>query len=253
VAVSQQSGSPRGGSLEQTVQQVDGRPCQDTATRDRVGHAARCRCIARVLVISIVLALAAGNALIGVATIWAKANGPNSARPRLPGIDNLAAVDNRLWRGAAPSREGYEALASRGVKTIIDLRAESHEGVEPAMVERLGMELLRIPVRDGQAPSSEEVRKFLSAVAASDGRVFVHCGAGVGRSGTMAAAYLVQNGEATSTEALALNLAVGPPSLEQVSFVSEMGDGSFDEPSLPVTALSRFLDAPRRLFARLDL
>ncbi|WP_406215152.1 hypothetical protein [Streptomyces canus] len=44
--------------------------------------------------------------------------------------------------------------------------------------------------------------------------MFVHCGAGVGRTGTMAAAYLVKTGEQSS--AVRRNLAVGPPSIEQI-------------------------------------
>jgi protein-tyrosine phosphatase len=229
------------------------RPCDDLKPTDGRRTAARCKSVGRVLLLSAVLVLIAGNALIAGATIWAKGSAPDKNDLELQGIDNLVVVNDRLMRGAAPSQEGYEALSDRGVKTVIDLRAEDKGGVDPARLERLGMQLVRIPVRDGQAPSAEEVDRFLRAVDGSQGRVFVHCGAGVGRTGTMAAAYLVEHGEASPTEALARNLAVGPPSLEQVAFVSEMGGGSFERPSFPITALSRFLDAPRRLASRLGL
>ena len=154
-----------------------------------------------------------------------------------------------MWRGAAPSAKGYRALASHGVKTVIDLRAEEGIPDERPALDLLGIDLVRIPIRDGQAPTSGQVSSFLDAVGASSGRVFVNCGAGVGRTGTMAAAYLFESG-ASPTEALLRNLAVGPPSLEQLFFVGGLGDGSFSAPPAPVTALSRFLDAPRRLLVR---
>jgi protein tyrosine phosphatase (PTP) superfamily phosphohydrolase (DUF442 family) len=168
----------------------------------------------------------------------------------LPGIHNLEVVDDGLWRGAAPSTKGYEALAASGVETVIDLRAEEGIPDERPVLDRLGMDLVRIPIRDGQAPTSAQVSSFLDAVAASPGRVFVNCGAGVGRTGTMAAAYLFDTGSASPSQALLRNLEVGPPSLEQLFFVGGMGDGSFSAPPAPVTALSRFLDAPRRLLVR---
>jgi protein-tyrosine phosphatase len=254
VAVPKNSGSPPKGSPEKVFEEGDSAPPgDDSKPTGRTVTAARCLSVGRVIMLSVLLVLIAGNALIAGATIWAKGNTPDRNDLELRGIDNLVVVNDRLMRGAAPSQEGYKALSDRGVKTVIDLRAEDKGGVDPAKLERLGMELVHIPVRDGQAPSSQEVRSFLRAVDSSEGRVFVHCGAGVGRTGTMAAAYLVEHGEASPTEALARNLAVGPPSLEQVAFVSEMGGGSFERPSFPITALSRFLDAPRRLASRLGL
>ena len=199
--------------------------------------------------IAIVVLLVLGNGGIFAATLVARAAGMHSEL-ELPGIKNFEVVDDGLWRGAAPSAQGYEALAAEGVKTVIDLRAEEGIPDERPALHRLGVDLVRIPIRDGQAPSSTQVSSFLDAVAASPGRVFVNCGAGVGRTGTMAAAYLLDSGSASPAQALVRNLAVGPPSLEQLFFVGGLGDGDFSAPPAPVTALSRFLDAPRRLLVR---
>jgi protein tyrosine phosphatase (PTP) superfamily phosphohydrolase (DUF442 family) len=209
--------------------------------------------VIRVLVLSIVLVLLVGNLAISFATIVAKANMSPSEDLAIPGIPNLMAVDDRLWRGGAPATEGYEALAGAGVRTVIDLRAEASTDADARMLRRLGVDLVRIPIRDGQAPTTEQVAAFLKTVDESSGKVFVHCGAGVGRTGTMAAAYLVRSGSASPFQALARNLAVGPPSLEQMAFVEGMSDGSFDRPSVVVTGLSRLLDAPRRLMVRLGI
>ena len=167
--------------------------------------------------------------------------------PAIP-ITNFAVVDEHVWRGAAPTAAGYEALAENGVTTIVDLRAEKDIRVDEAALSNLGLTRHHLPVRDGQAPPAEVVTRFLEIAAASEGRVYVHCGAGVGRTGTMAAAYLVQREGATPAEALRRNLAVGPPSLEQLAFASRLQAG--EEPGAPksLVAVSRFLDAPRRFW-----
>jgi protein-tyrosine phosphatase len=83
--------------------------------------------------------------------------------------------------------------------------------------------------------------------------VFVHCGAGVGRSGSMAAAYLISTGQADGWAALRTNLGVGPPSLEQIWYVLELNKGEKDthQPPVLISAISRTLDAPRRIWTNL--
>jgi protein-tyrosine phosphatase len=108
---------------------------------------------------------------------------------------------------------------------------------------------VRIPVRDGQIPSRAEVDEFLRVVQESPGRVLVHCGAGVGRTGTMVAAYRSAVGMGNGTDAMRQNLAVGPPSLEQLVFASRI-DGGTSRPPVAVVVTSRLLDAPRRMWSR---
>src|SRR5687768_15071146 len=105
-----------------------------------------------------------------------------------------------------------------------------------------------MPIGDGQAPTPAFVSRFLEIIAESEGRVYVHCGAGVGRTGTVAAAYLVQKDGASSAEALRRNLAVGPPSLEQLAFASRLRQGEISKTPAPIVAVSRVLDAPRRFW-----
>ena len=190
-----------------------------------------------------------GNIVIAGASVWARSTTPAPAGPDVSGVGNFRVVDARLWRGAAPSFRGYESLAAAGAGTVIDLRAEENIHIDEDRLHWLGLERVAIPIRDGQTPTPAEIRQFMAAVAASQGPVFVHCGAGVGRTGTMVAAYLVANGQSDEWTAMRRNLAVGPPSLEQLAFVAGLDDG--DRPGTVLTAVSRILDAPRRIWSGL--
>lgn len=199
----------------------------------------------------VVALLLLGNLAILAATAWARETTSKARITSIPGIDHLEAVDVKLWRGGAPSDAGYRALAAAGTTTVVDLRAEDGIEHDAALVESLGMNLVRIPIRDGQTPTTEQVTAFLQAAQQAPGPVFVHCGAGVGRTGTMVGAYLVATGELNGAAALRRNLAVGPPSLEQVAFVAGLEQGRLERPNPFVRGVSRVLDAPRRAWVRL--
>ncbi|QXJ20373.1 dual specificity protein phosphatase family protein [Actinomadura graeca] len=169
----------------------------------------------------------------------------------VPGIGKFAVVDGHLWRGAAPTGDGYRWLASQGVRTVVDLRAEDLPAEVLARPGRAGLTVVRIPMRDGQAPSPAQVERFLAEVGRARGPVFVHCGAGVGRTGAMAAAYLVRTGRADAAAATRRSLALGPPTLEQLSFMRGLGGPRSARPPAAVVALSRVADSPRRSWARL--
>lgn len=197
--------------------------------------------------------LVVGNLAILVASKWARSTTPVIRIESIDGVDNLEAVDGKLWRGAAPSTEGYRNLATAGTTTVVDLRAEDGLEADQALVESLGMRLIRIPVRDGQTPSSSQIAAFLEATHQTEGTVFVHCGAGVGRTGAMVGAYTVANGDLNGRGAVVRNLAVGPPSLEQLAFVAGFDADEIDRPNVAVRAVSRVLDAPRRIWHHLGL
>jgi len=189
------------------------------------------------------------NVLIAV-TSWVVSAAADIRRPAgVDGVDNLYVVDAHVWRGAHPSATGYANLAAAGVTTVVDLRAEDDAADSDPVASAAGLTVVHLPIRDGQVPSEAQVARFGEIVAASDGTVFVHCGAGVGRTGAMVAAYLVDTGQASGSAALVRNLAVGPPSIEQMWFAANATPGDPDGPPFPVVALSRVLDAPRRILS----
>jgi protein tyrosine phosphatase (PTP) superfamily phosphohydrolase (DUF442 family) len=162
------------------------------------------------------------------------------------GVGNIVVVDDKVWRGANPSREGMRSLAEAGVTTVVDLRPDGQQ--DDDYVRALGMEPVNIYVPDGQTPRDEDIERFLQVVRESDGTVFLHCSSGVGRSGVMSAAYLART-EGDSGPSMALtNLAIGPSSLEQIWYAAR---GADNRPNPVVVGLSRFLDGPRQLLNRI--
>ncbi|WP_051371630.1 fused DSP-PTPase phosphatase/NAD kinase-like protein [Streptomyces sp. 142MFCol3.1] len=79
-----------------------------------------------------------------------------------------------------------------------------------------GLDVVRLPSRGGQTPTPRQAERFLRVAGGAPGPVFVHCGAGVGRTGAMTAAYLVRTGQGPAPAAGRRNLAVGAPPVEQI-------------------------------------
>jgi len=166
--------------------------------------------------------------------------------PDVQGVGNLAVVDDHVWRGANPSREGMRSLAEAGVTTVVDLRPDGEQ--DDDLVRSLGMRPVDIYVPDGQTPSDDDIDRFLRVVRESDGTVFLHCSSGVGRSGVMAAAYLARTAGDSGPSMALTNLAIGPSSLEQIWYAAR---GADHHPNPLVVGLSRFIDGPRQLLNRL--
>jgi protein tyrosine phosphatase (PTP) superfamily phosphohydrolase (DUF442 family) len=163
------------------------------------------------------------------------------------GVDKLRHVDGKVWAGANPAH--YEGLAAAGVTTVVDLRAEHDAFADDEAIRALGLDVVHMQIRDGQIPSETEVAQFVDIVDHAPGTVFLHCGAGVGRTGSMASAYLVATEQISNRDALAMSLAVGPPSLEQLFYIASLEGAGGDRPPAPVVAVSRVLDAPRRIWS----
>jgi protein tyrosine phosphatase (PTP) superfamily phosphohydrolase (DUF442 family) len=211
----------------------------------------RLRIAALVVVAATIGALIQGNLALIAASWWARSNTDLDAGPKLDGVRKLYVVDHRLWRGAKPGPSGFRSLAESGVTTVIDLRPSPDARKVDRELRELGVESIHLPVTDGQPPVPSQVREVVRIVGRSQGRVFLHCGEGVGRAGTMSAAYKVTTGKASASEALRESLAIGVLTLEQIAFIHSLDRDGAHEPPAVATAVSRFLDGPRQLFNRL--
>ena len=226
---------------------VDERPAVEPQTRTRSRWPRRLRIAALVVLAATIGALLQGNLALIAASWWARANTELDAGPKLEGVRKLYVVDERLWRGAQPSTTGFRSLAESGVTTVIDLRPSTDARKVDRELRALEMESIHLPVTDGTPPSPSQVRRVVDIVDNSQGRVFLHCGEGVGRAGTMSAAYKVTTGKASASEALRESLAIGVLTFEQVAFIRSLDRDGAHDPSVVATAVSRFLDGPRQL------
>lgn len=133
-----------------------------------------------------------GHDIYGLMT--RKAEGPN--------VSKLGAIGDKVLRGAQPTEEGFKRLQQSGVKTVINLRPENNQ--EAALLEKLGMKAVFLPLPPLGAPTHSDTLSFLkTALDPANGKVFFHCYHGVDRTGAMAAALRIARDGWTAEQAIA--------------------------------------------------
>ncbi len=111
-----------------------------------------------------------------------------AVRIHLPGCPNLCKVSDTLYRGAQPTREGFENLKKLGIKTIVSLR-DHHSDEE--LLTGTGLEYIPLST-DTWEVSPDTIAAFLKVAVDPDAApVFVHCLHGADRTGTMVASYRI--------------------------------------------------------------
>jgi len=103
----------------------------------------------------------------------------------------IAGMADPSGEGAGEVEQRLKALNGLGVGAVVSL---TEVGLPEEAVRHVGLVYLHLPMPDMEAPSQESIRRFVRFVEECNARgigVAVHCGAGLGRTGTMLAAYLV--------------------------------------------------------------
>ena len=121
---------------------------------------------------------------------------------KLIGVANFGEVTPFLYRGAQPSREGFEGLAAMGIDIVVDARL-SGKSSEKKAVNAAGMQYISIPWHC-MFPKDKAIAQFLTVLREHPKKkIFVHCRYGDDRTGMMIAAYRMTVDNWTAEEAWA--------------------------------------------------
>jgi len=139
----------------------------------------------------------------------------------------LAGMAHPGYRDTLP--KALEELRRKGIGAIVSL---DEEGLPDDLVADHGFAYRHYPVDDFSAPSMEQAKAFVQFVDEQLGRghaVVAHCWAGIGRTGTLLACYLIHTGHSAREAENMVRRIGGIESREQEDFLIEFE--ALDRPS----------------------
>ncbi len=133
--------------------------------------------------------------------------------------------EGKLLGSSCPTIEYLANLHGDGFRTVISLLGdeEQADAYDREAVERIGLNIRRIPILDYGTPTLRDFRAFLKEVmdALTAGKIVVHCQYGYGRTGTMAAAYWISKGLSADDAVKKIRLA-NPKAVETEGQISSL-------------------------------
>jgi len=109
-------------------------------------------------------------------------------------LPNFHEVYPYLFRGGEPTEAGLSQLKTKGVSTIIDLRAKTEQEIAEAKIaKQMGFTYINLPMTS-EAPTPPQINKVLATIddakkkhmkGDTNSAVFVHCAHGSDRTGCM--------------------------------------------------------------------
>jgi len=139
-------------------------------------------------------------------------------------------VTPQLYVGPQYRLPGKRLLEKQGIDACVNMRIERDDAAFGLALDRY----LHLPTVDDDAPSIEHLEQgvtFIREVIDDGGKVYIHCGAGVGRAPSMAAAYLMAEGHSLD-EALAMIrkvrpfITITPPQMAQLKKLETLRRGN---------------------------
>ena len=117
---------------------------------------------------------------------------------------NRSRVSPEVWRSSQPSPGQIAWFASRGGKTIVNLRGGRENGswpLERDACTRHGLALEEITIRSREAPDRATILAAKDLFARAEYPMLAHCKSGADRAGLFAALYLLLREEAPAAQA----------------------------------------------------
>lgn len=116
---------------------------------------------------------------------------------------SLSRVTPQLYVGGQQRRKGWQAMEAEGITAVLNMREQKHDDVANGVG---GERHLHLPTRDNTPvpfDSLEAAADFIHEEIENGGKVYVHCGVGVGRAPSAAASYFIKHHDMSAMQALA--------------------------------------------------
>jgi protein-tyrosine phosphatase len=123
--------------------------------------------------------------------LWSYARGI----PAVTGIPIMkySRITPEIYVGPQYRRAGKRKLLRTGINGVVNMRIEFDDAAHGLALEHY----CHLPTVDDHAPTLDDLHQgvaFIHKVTTGRGKVYIHCGGGIGRAPTMAAAYFISQG-----------------------------------------------------------
>ena len=122
----------------------------------------------------------------------------------------LSKIRPFLYLGGQHYPKGWQAMLDEGITGIINMREDYHDDIKMGVASE---HHLHLATRDNTPVPMEYLHQaadFIAEQKLQGGKVYVHCGVGVGRAPSAAAAYFIKYEKMSATEAIATIRAIRP-------------------------------------------
>ena len=108
--------------------------------------------------------------------------------------NNFHKVSDDVYRANQPSPSHLRSYKEKGIKAVFNLRGFSQQSYalfEEDSCEKLGLELISVPLSSSSAPQPEKLLEIIGIMEKLQKPFVMHCKSGADRAGLVSALYLI--------------------------------------------------------------